>query len=148
MARISRSNRVRYSKLLRKNRSRRLLSFLKARQQVLNGTGNLSTITYGASNRVTWTGHGKAAASGPYALTTTGALPTGLQTGILYWIKDVVDANTVTLTTKRGGPVSAFTGTGTGTHSIARASNLAAMFEWIRQGKLNVLRSATDVDNI
>ena len=148
MARISRSNRMRRLQLLRQSRSRRLMGFLKARQQVLNGTGNASTVTYGASNQVTWTAHGKTVASGPYALTTTGALPAGLQTGLLYWIKDVIDANTVTLTTKRGGPVSAFTGAGTGTHTIAKASSVAAMFEWIRQGKLSALRSATDVDNL
>lgn len=79
-------------------------------------------------NTLTITGHAYKTGDGPVRLTTSGALPTGLATGVDYWIA-VIDANTVKLFASRAallaagsvsgaGAVDIGVDSGSGTHTI------------------------------
>ena len=148
MPATSRLRRVRHVGFVRSNRQRKLNRFLIARQTALAGTGSSATFTGSVGNNVTWTGHAKLAGAGPFALTTTGALPGGLLPNALYWILSVVDANTVTLSSKKGGPVATMTSIGSGTHTITKASDLNAMFEYNKQSGPAALLACIDVDTL
>ena len=148
MPATSRLRRVRHIGFMRSDRQKKINRFLAARQMALSGTGTSATFVGSVGNNVTWTGHAKAVGAGPFFLTTTGTLPTGLNLVSLYWIQSVVDANTVTLTTKRGGSVTSMTGLGSGTHTITKASNLNAMFEYNKQVGPTALLNCTDVDSL
>lgn len=148
MARTPRQRHIRHANYARTSRQDKLNTYLAERQVALNATGAVGTFTGSAGENITWTGHAKTLGKGPFLLTTTGTLPPGLSLATLYWIHTVVDANTVKLTTKRGGAVAVMTGAGSGTHSITKASNTTAVFEHLRQSGPAVLTPATDVDNL
>lgn len=148
MARTPKQRHIRHAKYVRTTRQEQLNTFLVQRQTALNGTGATATFTGAAGENVTWTAHAKTVGKGPFVLTTTGALPPGLSLATHYWIHTVVDANTVKLTTVRGGPVAVMTGAGSGTHSITKASDGLSMFEYLAQSGPTILTSATDVDNL
>ena len=148
MPATSRLRRVRNVKFMRSNRQDKLNDFLEERQVTLNATGSAAAFVGSVGSNITWTGHAKGVGAGPFILTTTGTLPPGLNLSTLYWIKSVVDANTVTITTKRGGAVASMTGLGSGTHTITKASTLNAMFEYNKQVGPTVLRNCTDVDSL
>ena len=148
MPATSRLRRVRHTGFMRSNSQKKINCFLVARQTALAGTGASATFVGSVGNNITWTGHAKAVGAGPFSLTTTGVLPTGLNLTALYWIQSVVDVNTVTLTTKRGGPVSSMSAIGSGTHTIAKSSTLNAMFEYNKQVGPTVLSNCTDVDTL
>ena len=148
MPATARLRRVRHIGFMRSNRQKKTNRFLAARQTALAGTGCSATFVGSVGNNVTWTGHAKAVGTGPFVLTTTGTLPTGLNLGVPYWIQSVVDANTVTLTTKRGGTVASMTGLGSGTHTITKASDLNAMFEYNKQVDPTALLNCPDVDSL
>jgi hypothetical protein len=148
MARTPRQRRIRHQNYARTSRQDKLNVFLTQRQVALNGTGAFATFTGAAGENITWTGHAKTVGKGPFILTTTGTLPVGLATGQHYWIHTVVDANTVKLTTRRGGPIAVLTGAGSGTHTITKASDALSMFEYLAQSGPDVLANSTDVDNL
>lgn len=126
-------------------------AFLTERNTTLGATGAARTVaSTGNGTSLTATAHGLAVGSGPYVLTTTGVLPTGLALSTLYWVFSVVDANTITLTTRRGAaPVTSFThGTGSGTHTLTKAGTRRAFFELLRQAHPRRIRASADVDNL
>lgn len=149
MARTPRQRHIRHANYARTSRQDKLNAYLAERQATLNGTGASGTFTGAAGSNVTWTGHAKLVGKGPFLLTTTGTLPPGLSLATHYWIHTVVDANTVMLTTKRGGPAAAvMTGSGSGTHTITKASDTLSMFEHLSQSGPSVLTPTTDVDTL
>lgn len=56
----------------------------------------------------------------PVRLTTSGALPTGLQTGTTYWVINA-SGTTFNLSATRGGSAIATSSAGSGTHTVASA---------------------------
>ncbi|PBC23472.1 MULTISPECIES: hypothetical protein [unclassified Mesorhizobium] len=75
-----------------------------------------ATITIASPGVVTFTGHGLAANTA-VKFSTTGALPTGLTAGTTYYVKTVLDADTFTLATSKGGTAIVTTGSQSGVHT-------------------------------
>jgi hypothetical protein len=80
------------------------------------GSSSTFTVTVATPGVVTQANHGLQA-NAQFIPTTTGALPTGLVTGTVYYVKTVTDVNTFTLSTTQGGTAIATTGTQSGTHT-------------------------------
>lgn len=82
------------------------------------------TVTIASPAVVTWTAHGFALRD-PVIFSTTGALPTGLTAGTIYYVSNVVNANSFQLSTTQGGTSLNTSGTQSGTHtgSIGLAVN-------------------------
>jgi len=76
------------------------------------------TITIAAPGVVTWTNHGLQDGT-PLKLQTTGALPTGLTAGVIYYVK-YVNANTFNLAATPGGTAITTTGSQSGTHTAIK----------------------------
>jgi len=74
------------------------------------------TITIAAPGVVTWTGHGLSV-NDTIRFTTTGALPTGLAINTTYFVKEVLSANTFTVSTSAGGAAVTTSGTQSGTQT-------------------------------
>lgn len=76
-----------------------------------------------ATNIATINGHGHATGDGPFFVTNSGgALPTGLEAGVRYWL-NVIDANTFTFHPTKADAaadtnVVAVSDDGTGTHTL------------------------------
>lgn len=81
------------------------------------------TMTIASPGVVTWTGH-PLRTGDPVSFTTTGALPTGVAAGTVYYA-NVIDANTFRLSTTRSNSYSGTwintTGSQSGTHTITFA---------------------------
>jgi hypothetical protein len=88
-------------------------AYARAQFNTAQASGNWNA----TNERITITGHGYKDQSGPVHLTSSGTLPAGLAAATDYWVK-VIDANTIELTTTKGGATAAFTDAGSGTHSI------------------------------
>lgn len=73
------------------------------------------TFTNGSSN-VGWTSHGRSVGD-TIVIATSGALPTNFATLTIYFVKTVVDANTITLATTSGGSAITAGSAGSGTHT-------------------------------
>jgi len=124
------------------------LGFLDERQVALATTG-AALVFVRAGNNFTITAHGLAAGAGPFLATSATTLPAGIVAGQFYWIHNIVDVNTVQLTTRKGGQaISAATDDGTGTHTLTKADSDPAIYEYLRQNAPEVLRDATDVDDL
>jgi hypothetical protein len=74
------------------------------------------TITIAAPGVITWAGHGLSV-NDTIRFTTTGALPTGLAINTTYYVKQVLSANTFTVSTSAGGAAVTTSGTQSGTHT-------------------------------
>lgn len=74
------------------------------------------TITIASPGVVTWTAHGLSVGD-QVSFSTTGALPTGLVAGTTYFVKTVVDANSIQLSATSGGSVINTSGTQSGVHT-------------------------------
>lgn len=148
MARITKRKHIRRSRFKRQSRSRRFMGFLKAVSTAIGNTGASATVATAAGNSLTWTAHGKKVGDGPFLLTTTGTLPTGLLVNTMYWIQSVVDANTVKVTTVKGGPASNVANAGSGTHTITKAGTQEAMFNYLKKVEPLQLQKTVDVDNL
>ena len=74
------------------------------------------TITIAAPGVVNWTGHGLSAGD-PIRFTTSGALPTGLAINTTYYVKQVLSANTFTVSSSVGGAAITTSGTQSGTQT-------------------------------
>ena len=97
------------------------------------------------TGKLTATGHAYKQGDGPFLLTTTGALPAGLDTVTSYYV-GVVDANTVQLYTSleaamSGGTPVTLTSAGSGTNSIAASTTSTQRLRWTR---VELLGSAGD----
>lgn len=84
------------------------------------------TMSTGTPGSVTWAAH-KMTVDMRISFTTTGALLTGLTTGVVYWVVAVPDADTLTLSATKGGSSIAFSGTQSGTHTGTGAVATPAM---------------------
>lgn len=89
-----------------------------------------------ASNELTVTAHAYSNGDGPFRLTTTDTLPTGLLADTDYWI-ETVDENTVKLHTSLAAVFDEsteveFSDVGAGAHTIA--GNSPMELEWVSQG--------------
>jgi hypothetical protein len=74
------------------------------------------TISIAAPGVVTWTGHGLSV-NDTIRFTTTGALPTGLAINTTFFVKEVLSANTFTVSTSAGGAAVTTSGTQSGTQT-------------------------------
>jgi hypothetical protein len=74
------------------------------------------TISIAAPGVVTWTGHGLSV-NDTIRFTTTGALPTGLAINTTYYVKEVLSANTFTVSASAGGAAITTSGTQSGTQT-------------------------------
>jgi hypothetical protein len=74
------------------------------------------TITIAAPGVITWAGHGLSV-NDTIRFTTTGALPTGLAINTTYYVKQVLSANTFTVSTSAGGAAVTTSGTQSGTQT-------------------------------
>lgn len=74
------------------------------------------TITIAAPGVVTWANHGLAV-NNTIRFTTTGALPTGLAINTTYYVKEVLSANTFTVSASAGGAAITTSGTQSGTQT-------------------------------
>jgi len=74
------------------------------------------TVSIGGPMLVTWAGH-RLQAGVQIKFSTTGALPTGLSAGVLYFIEKVIDANTFTLTSTQNGQAIVTSGSQSGVHT-------------------------------
>ena len=74
------------------------------------------TITIAAPGVVTWTSHGLSV-NDTIRFTTTGALPTGLAINTTYYVKEVLSANTFTVSASAGGAAITTSGTQSGTQT-------------------------------
>lgn len=77
------------------------------------------TITVATPGVVTWNNHGLAAGQ-PVVFTTTGALPTGLTAGTVYYVvAGGLTANSFSVAATAGGTAIDTTGAGSGTHTAS-----------------------------
>jgi hypothetical protein len=74
------------------------------------------TITIAAPGVITWTSHGLAV-NDTIRFTTTGALPTGLAINTTFFVKEVLSANTFTVSTSAGGAAVTTSGAQSGTQT-------------------------------
>jgi hypothetical protein len=74
------------------------------------------TISIAAPGVVTWAAHGRSV-NDTIRFTTTGALPTGLAINTTYYVKEVLSANTFTVSTSAGGAAVTTSGTQSGTQT-------------------------------
>lgn len=89
--------------------------------QSLTGSQATVTMTIAAPCVVTWTGHGHAADT-PIVFSTTGALPTGITAGTVYYIL-APTANTFNIAATPGGAAINTTGTQSGVHTATASNN-------------------------
>lgn len=75
------------------------------------------TVTIASPGVFTKTGHGYAV-NDPIVLSTTGALPTGLTAGTVYYVKTTPTADTFTVSATAGGAAINTSGGQSGTHSV------------------------------
>lgn len=102
-----------------------------------NNVGTTVTITIATPGVVTQTAHGYAA-NDPITLSTTGALPTGLTVGTVYFVRNPT-ANTYELSATTGGASIATTGAQSGTHTARRAFGQTSSLTYFATGNLPAL---------
>lgn len=88
----------------------------------LVGTRATVTASIATPGVVTWTAHGLAAGT-PIAFTTTGALPTGITSGAVYYVL-APTADTFNLAATVGGSAIATTGSQSGVHTATATPNI------------------------
>lgn len=104
---------------------------------VPNSVGTTVTITIATPGVVTHTAHGFAA-NDQVVLSTTGALPTGLVAGTVYFVRNPT-ANTYELSATTGGASITTTGTQSGTHTARRAFGQTGAMPYVATGNLPAL---------
>lgn len=148
MAKTARLRHLRHRIFKRTARQERIRDFTAENAADLAGTGKSFTFTSNGDNTLTATAHGLVLHEGPFEVSSDTTLPTGLSADELYWVESVPDANTFTLTSVRGGPVTAITDAGTGIHTISKSESEEAVFEYTKQNPVEVVRDATDADDL
>lgn len=90
----------------------------------------LTSISNGSPGVLTRTAHGYAV-NDPVVLSTSGALPTGLVVGTVYYVQSVPTADTFTVSATVGGAAINTSSAGSGTHSVTGIySALTASAQW------------------
>jgi hypothetical protein len=101
------------------------------------------TITIASPGVVTWTSHGLTT-NDPVVFDTTGALPTGITAGTIYYAT-VLSANTFNISLTVGGGAINTTGTQSGTHTAQTGNNSNNGLAQTRAGALLTLQGAIDL---
>jgi len=96
-----------------------------------------ATITIATPGVITSASHGYLA-NDPVILVTTGALPTGLVAGTVYFVRNPT-TNTFELSATTGGASISTTGTQSGTHSVLRAFGTCSANYILKTGNLPAL---------
>lgn len=116
-----------------------------------HGSWDVATLAGGSATLATSAAHGYADFDGPFVLTTSGTLPTGLALATEYFIHKV-DANTwryaKSIEALRLLDYISITTNGTGTHTQKRAANRQGIFELLRRNSAPAIVAATDIDNL
>lgn len=102
-----------------------------------DNVGTTVTITIATPGVVTHTAHGFSN-NDPVTLSTTGALPTGLVAGTVYFVRNST-ANTYELSATTGGASITTTGTQSGTHTARRAFGQTSALTYFATGNLPAL---------
>jgi hypothetical protein len=151
MARAPKTKHARKGNFARLRKSKRALAFLGERALTLTASATPQTFTVVSSdgdNALTITAHGRKLGEGPFVVSTTGALPGGLVANQKYWVKSILSANKLVLSTKLGGPAVTLSSNGTGTHTIKRGVTTADIHALLKQSNSRAVAAATDVDNL
>lgn len=152
---LPRTRHIRHRRFERISRQPNLTSFYTDEATDLQATGATTDFTAAnATNLFTATAHGFVEGQGPMKVSNSGgSLPTGLATDARYWVIPTT-VNTFqlceSLEAYRVGAVVEISDDGTGTQSIAFASDTASdIYNINRQGtRPVVIANATDVDDI
>lgn len=117
-----------------------------------DGVWGGATLTGGAnavlpSPVLTSVAHGLSVGEGPFIAESSGELPPGME-GHFFWVREVLSADTFTVTTVRGGAVFVPQGAGSGTRELTKADSQPAILEYLRQNPLEVVAAADDVDDL
>lgn len=135
-------------------RLRRHRGWLSARATALSGTGTGQNFTADTANdEIDITTHGHVAGDGPFVVSSTGTLPTGLVAGTLYWVS-APTANALGVHLNRKDALNAvnavdLTAAGSGTHTLTPAESGSAVHEHVRQGVTPTrMQGVTDVDSL
>lgn len=140
---------LRYGLFARMRRRGKVKAFLTERNTTLGATGAAKTIAIATTPNLTVTAHGYVAGAGPFRLTTAGTLPTGLALLTNYWVVSVIDANTITLSTRRNLPAATYTNaSGSGVHTITKSGSTRGLFDLLRTRKGVQIAASADVDNL
>jgi hypothetical protein len=91
-------------------------------ESLSGGTSHTVTITIASPGVVSWTAHGLAAGT-PITFSTTGALPTGLVAGTVYYVV-TLDADSFKVSATAGGSAINTSGTQSGTHTATANPNI------------------------
>jgi hypothetical protein len=98
-------------------------TLIEGNELYCDATSAAFTVTIASPGVLTYTAHGLVA-NQPVHMTTTGALPTGLVAGVMYYVKDVLSADTFTLSATPGGAAIATSGSQSGTHTLFRGAHI------------------------
>jgi hypothetical protein len=103
------------------------------------------TISIATPGVVTDTAHGLAANT-PVKFTTTGALPTGLVAGTTYYVKEVLTADTYSVSATAGGSAITTSSTQSGTHT--RTTVPAPTTKYLKAKVMSFAVAAASVDAV
>jgi hypothetical protein len=99
---------------------------------ILISPSSAVTITIASPGVITWVGHGQPVGT-KIVFSTTGALPTGITAGAIYYITSVT-ADTFKISTTSGGTALNTTGTQSGTHTAT--AQVHEIYESLQGGNL------------
>lgn len=108
-------------------------------------TSSTVTITIATPGVVTYNSH-PLLANDPIVFSTTGALPTGLTAGTVYFVRNP-GANTFEVSATSGGASINTTGTQSGTHSVGRAFGTTGALFSLKTGNLPALAGVLLANN-
>lgn len=96
------------------------------------GRSSTVTITIASPGVITWTNHGLQAGA-PVEFSSTGALPTGIVAGTVYYVLTVNDANNFTIAPVQGGTVINTSGSQSGVQTAAANPQLPPSYTLYRR---------------
>lgn len=141
---------ARYRKLSRLAGNSKLLAFLASLVTKFTGTATGKTVSATvASNGLTVTAHGLAVGDGPFRFSAVTGTLSGVSTTTDYYVRSVVDANTITLAaTPDVGAAALAVSAGAGTATLTRTVTNASVARAINRKGLAAVKAATDIDNV
>lgn len=87
----------------------------------LTGSSSAVTITIASPSVITWVAHGKVTGT-PISFTTSGTLPTGIVSGVIYYVLST-GADTMNISATVGGAAINTTGSQSGIHTATSSTN-------------------------
>ena len=93
--------------------------------------------------------HGLAIGEGPFFVNSTTDIPENM-VGVLFWVKSAPETDELVLGTQRGSDMETFfpSDAGVGTLTLVKADTQPAIYEYLRQNPIEVVRDADDVDDL